>query len=130
MDARREPTDAGHEISDLVTGFGRGGRAAVDRLFPILYKELKGIARRQRRSERPGHTLNTTALVHEAYVKLLGLGASARRAAPISSPSQRRRCVESWWTTPLRQRRRNVGGNVSACYWMTRCCLRSSPWSS
>lgn len=72
MDVRRAPTDGGHEISDLVREIGRGGRAAVDRLFPILYQELKGIARRQRRRERPDHTLNTTDLVHEAYVKLLG----------------------------------------------------------
>ena len=66
------PTGAGNEISDLVREIGRGGRTAVDRLFPVLYQELKGIARRQRRRERPDHTLNTTDLVHEAYVKLLG----------------------------------------------------------
>jgi RNA polymerase sigma factor (TIGR02999 family) len=73
MEAHRTPADAGAHISDLVNEIGRGGRAAVDRLFPILYQELKSIARRQRRRERPDHTLNTTDLVHEAYVKLLGL---------------------------------------------------------
>ena len=45
----------------------------VDCLFPILYEELKLIERRQRRRERSDLTLNTTDLVHEAYVKLLGL---------------------------------------------------------
>lgn len=60
-------------FSDLVKEVGGGGRAAVDRLFPVLYQELKRIAHRQRRRERPDHTLNTTDLVHEAYVKLLGL---------------------------------------------------------
>ena len=72
MDVQRISA-ARHEIGDLVTDVGRGGRQAVDRLFPILYQELKRIARRQRRRERWGHTLNTTGLVHEAYVKLLGL---------------------------------------------------------
>jgi RNA polymerase sigma-70 factor, ECF subfamily len=63
----------GHDISSLVGEIARGGPGAVDHLFPILYQELKGIARRQRRGERTELTLNTTALVHEAYVKLLGL---------------------------------------------------------
>ena len=72
MDVQRIAADR-REIGDLVTDIGRGGRQAVDRLFPILYQELKRIARRQRRRERRDHTLNTTGLVHEAYVKLLGL---------------------------------------------------------
>jgi RNA polymerase sigma factor (TIGR02999 family) len=62
-----------HDIGELVSEIDRGGRAAVDQLFPLLYQELKTIARRQRRGERANHTLNTTDLVHEAYVKLLGL---------------------------------------------------------
>lgn len=72
MDVQRSSAN-GHEISDLVEEVGRRGRPAVDRLFPILYQELKRMARRQRRRERWDHTLNTTGLVHEAYVKLLGL---------------------------------------------------------
>jgi RNA polymerase sigma factor (TIGR02999 family) len=73
MDVRRAPLDGRHDIGDLVREIDLGGREAVDRLFPILYQELKRIARRQRRGERTDHTLNTTDLVHEAYVKLLGL---------------------------------------------------------
>jgi RNA polymerase sigma-70 factor (ECF subfamily) len=65
--------DRGHDITDLLNTLGNGGRAAVDRLYPMLYKELRTIAHRQRRGERPDHTLNTTGLVHEAYVKLIGL---------------------------------------------------------
>ena len=44
--------------------------AGAKALFPLLYDELRRIAHRQLRGERPGHTLCTTALVHEAYVKL------------------------------------------------------------
>lgn len=48
-----------------------GDRQALDHLVPLLYAELRGLARRRLRSERPGHTLSTTALVHEAYLRLL-----------------------------------------------------------
>jgi RNA polymerase sigma factor (TIGR02999 family) len=60
------------EVTRLIAELG-GGRGALDRLMPILYDELRRIARRQMRGERLDHTLDTTALVHEAYVKLIGL---------------------------------------------------------
>jgi RNA polymerase sigma factor (TIGR02999 family) len=50
-----------------------GTKAALDELFPLVYEELRTVAHRRLRAERAGHTLNTTALVHEAYVKLVGL---------------------------------------------------------
>jgi RNA polymerase sigma factor (TIGR02999 family) len=61
------------EVTRLLAELGRDGTGAVDRLVPILYNELRQIAHRQMRSERADHTLDTTALVHEAYVKLVGL---------------------------------------------------------
>jgi RNA polymerase sigma factor (TIGR02999 family) len=48
-----------------------GDEAALERLLPMLYEELKQIAHRRLRSERPDHTMNTTALVHEAYLRLV-----------------------------------------------------------
>ncbi len=65
--------DPRQEITALAKTLGSSGRPALDRLFPIVYDELKVIARRHRRAERLGHSLNTTDLVHEAYVKLIGL---------------------------------------------------------
>ncbi len=58
------------------------GDAAVDPLIPLLYEELRRVARRQLRREQPGHTLTTTALVHEAYLRLAGASnlAGAERA--------------------------------------------------
>jgi RNA polymerase sigma factor (TIGR02999 family) len=50
---------------------GAGGQAAFDELFPLVYAELRRIAAREMRRERPGRTLQTTALVHEAYLRLL-----------------------------------------------------------
>jgi RNA polymerase sigma factor (TIGR02999 family) len=61
------------EVTRLLSELGRGGHAAADRLMPLVYDELRRIARRQLRRERADHTLDTTALVHEAYVKLVGL---------------------------------------------------------
>lgn len=50
-----------------------GGRDAVDRLVPIVYDELRRIAHGQLQGERTGHTFSTTALVHEAYLRLVNL---------------------------------------------------------
>jgi RNA polymerase sigma factor (TIGR02999 family) len=61
------------EVTRLLEELGRGGTSALDRLVPLLYTELRQIARRQLRGERSNHTLETAALVHEAYVKLVGL---------------------------------------------------------
>jgi len=51
--------------------WGAGDRTALDRLAPIVYEELRRMARRYMRRERTGHTLQTTALVNEAYVRLV-----------------------------------------------------------
>ena len=58
------------EVTQLIQQMNAGDKYAVDRLMGLVYDELKMLARKQRRQERPGHTLNTTALVHEAYVKI------------------------------------------------------------
>lgn len=59
------------EISALLRAWTGGDKAALDRLTPIVYNELRRIARRHLRSERAGHTLETTALVNEAYLRLV-----------------------------------------------------------
>lgn len=59
------------EITRLLRELNRGDESAVERLFPIVYDELRRLARGQLARERPGHTLNTTALVHEAYLRLV-----------------------------------------------------------
>jgi RNA polymerase sigma factor (TIGR02999 family) len=71
-DADRPTTRAG-EVTALLAQLGSRGPAAIDQLMSILYDELRRIASRQLRGERPDHTLETTALVHEAYVRLVGL---------------------------------------------------------
>ncbi len=63
-----EPTDA----TRLLTAWEGGDATALDRLVPIVYDDLRRIAHRQLRSERAGHTLDTTGLVHECYLSLAG----------------------------------------------------------
>ena len=59
------------EVSGLLRAWGDGDRAALDRLTPIVYDELRRLARHYMRGERPGHSLQTTALVNEAYMRLI-----------------------------------------------------------
>lgn len=59
------------EITRLLKAWGRGDDAALDRLTPIVYERLHRMARGYMRSERPGHTLQATALVNEAFLRLL-----------------------------------------------------------
>jgi RNA polymerase sigma factor (TIGR02999 family) len=59
------------EITRLLKAWGQGDQAALDRLTPAVYDELRRMARRYMRRERDGHTLQTTALVNEAYLRLV-----------------------------------------------------------
>jgi RNA polymerase sigma factor (TIGR02999 family) len=58
-------------VTLLLADLAGGSDSAANALFPLLYDELRRIASRQLRSERPNHTLSTTALVHEAYLRLV-----------------------------------------------------------
>src|ERR1035438_2757421 len=62
---------AGGEISTLLRAWSDGDQSALDRLTPIVYEELRRLARRYMKHERPGHSLQTTALVNEAYMRLV-----------------------------------------------------------
>jgi RNA polymerase sigma factor (TIGR02999 family) len=59
------------EITGLLKNSRSGDRAALDRLLPLIYDELRSLAASQLRRERPDHTLQATALVHEAYMRLV-----------------------------------------------------------
>jgi RNA polymerase sigma factor (TIGR02999 family) len=59
------------EVSQLLVDWGNGDKAALDRLTPLVHEELHRLAHRHMRLERPNHTLQTTALVNEAYVRLV-----------------------------------------------------------
>ncbi|HEV3061160.1 MAG TPA: sigma-70 family RNA polymerase sigma factor [Vicinamibacterales bacterium] len=58
-------------ITRLLADWRSGNQAALDQLLPLVYEELRRLAKRQMRREAPGHLLQTTALVHEAYLRLV-----------------------------------------------------------
>jgi RNA polymerase sigma factor (TIGR02999 family) len=59
-------------ITQLLAEAGRGDQSALDELLPFVYQELRRLADHYLRAERPDHTLQATALVHEAYLRLVG----------------------------------------------------------
>jgi len=59
------------EVTQLLQQWRAGDNQALDQLMPIVYEELRRLASRCLRAERPGHTLRATALVHEAYLRLM-----------------------------------------------------------
>jgi len=61
-----------HEITDVLANLDGAPREVVDQVFPLVYDQLKAIAAARLREEREDHTLSATALVHEAYLKLVG----------------------------------------------------------
>jgi RNA polymerase sigma factor (TIGR02999 family) len=64
---------------DLISRWQAGDATALQALLPLIYEELRRIASRHLRVERPNHTLQTTALIHEAYLRLVGAGGSEIR---------------------------------------------------
>lgn len=71
--------DSKHNMTDvtrILNAIERGDGKAVDELLPVVYEELRLLAAQKMSQERPGQTLQATALVHEAYVRLLGDGPS------------------------------------------------------
>ncbi len=67
-----DPSPAAHEVTRLLHQISGGDASAVERLVPLIYAELRQIAERAMRHERSDHTLQPTALVHEAFLRLVG----------------------------------------------------------
>ncbi len=60
-----------HDVTGLLQSLSRGDPTAFDRLFPLVYRELRRVAHAQLSRERPDHTLDSVALVNEAYLRLV-----------------------------------------------------------
>ena len=68
---------ADHPVTELLIAWGAGDAGALERLTPLVYSELRKIARGYMARERPGQTLEPTALIHEAFLRLANMGPSA-----------------------------------------------------
>lgn len=68
---KKDPPRPEHQITELLAEWSGGNQAALDELYPLVYDELHRLARRYMSRERKGHTLQTTALINEAYVRLV-----------------------------------------------------------
>jgi RNA polymerase sigma-70 factor (ECF subfamily) len=64
-------TASPQDVTQLLLAWSQGEKAALEKLMPLMYKELRQLARRYMSRERPDHTLQTTALVNEAYLRLV-----------------------------------------------------------
>jgi RNA polymerase sigma factor (TIGR02999 family) len=70
-----------NQVSGLLVHWGNGDRKALEAVLPLVYEELRRLARYHLRQQRPNHTLQTTALVHEAYLRL-----AEKNALHLESP--------------------------------------------
>jgi DNA-directed RNA polymerase specialized sigma24 family protein len=77
-------------VTDLLNAWGGGDRGAFDRLVLVVYKELRRQASRYLRRERPGQTLQTTDLIHEAYIRLVDQRTRVGRTGPSFLESPRK----------------------------------------
>lgn len=106
----------GGDITRILDELRRGAPGAGEALLERVYTELKGLAAAQMRRERPGHTLQPTALVHEAYVRLLGPGAPAFEGRAhffgAAAKAMRRILVDSA-RAHRAQKRGGLGGRVT-----------------
>jgi len=81
-----------NDVTLILNALERGDDGAVERLLPAVFQELRQLAAHQLAHERPGHTLQATALVHEAYLAWWGRILRASRAAAIFLGRPRKRC--------------------------------------
>ncbi len=78
------PAPAG-EVTRLLQAWKQGDREALESLIPLVYSDLHRMAERHLRGERPGHTLQPTAIVNEAYLRLVGSEGGTGRTGLTSS---------------------------------------------
>jgi RNA polymerase sigma factor (TIGR02999 family) len=77
------------DVTNLLQQWRAGDAAALERLLPLVYVELRHVARARLRDERTGHTLQPTALVHEAYIRLVGRNAPPQNRAHLFAVAAR-----------------------------------------
>ena len=98
------------DVTRILSAIEAGDPSAAEELLPLVYAELRNLAAQRLAQEKPGQTLQATALVHEAYLRLVGRSALGTIAA-TSSPPPPRPCAASSSTMPARNVGRKHGGD-------------------
>ncbi len=114
------------DVTALLDEWSRGDHRALDQLLPLVYAELRRIARRELRRERAGHTLQPTALVHEAYLRLVDQRQVDWRNRAHFLVSPHRSCAGSWSTAPVGTTRTS-GATVSQCVSIDQAAEAAAP---
>jgi RNA polymerase sigma factor (TIGR02999 family) len=114
MKRDESPTNAAAPLTDLLRRAAGGESAAADVALPLVYRQLRRLAKAKMAGERPGHTLQATGLVHETWLKLLGMGAADwpdRAAFYRAAVTAMRRILVDYARRRLRRKR---GGGQAA----------------
>src|ERR1700693_3099609 len=105
------------ETTLLLRAWAEGDRAALERLTPRVYAELRRIAGYCMQNERPGRTLQTTALVHEAYLRLIDVTNVNWEHRAHFLPYRPRSCGAFWWMEHGRGQRPSAAVEYRASIW-------------
>ena len=104
-----------NDVTRILSAIEHGDPQAAEQLLPLVYDELRKLAAQRLAQEKPGQTLQATALVHEAYLRLVERTTpGAGTAAATSSPRPPRPCAASWSRTPAASGREKHGGGPRA----------------
>ena len=103
-----------HKLTQLLGEWQAGNSQALDDLMPLVYDQLRNVANRYMRAERPGHTLRATAVVHEAYMRLAGSDISFENRAHFYAVAARmmRRILLDWAKSNHRKKRGGEAAKV------------------
>ena len=88
------------QVTQILEAVGAGDARAAEQLLPLVYEELRRLAAARMANEPPGQTLQPTALVHEAWLRLAGAKMPFGRAAAISLALPLKPCAAFWSRTP------------------------------
>ena len=107
------------DVTGLLVAWGQGDRAADSRLMAVVYEDLRRVARRRLRAERVDHSLAPTALVHEAYLRLVDVRRVRWQNRAHFFAIAARSCARSWWTMRARTGPPNGVAPAGGCCWRT-----------
>jgi hypothetical protein len=109
MSASEDAKPGEFDLKETLTRLEAGDRSAADRLFPLVYDELRNLASSRMRRERVSHTLRPTALVHEVYAKIAGQhDAEVKSTASAKLSMMIRERPGNRWTTESSRRSRKA----------------------